>query len=528
MKKIILSLSLYFLSSLSFSQTWNIGQQMCIGGLDFENIFGSFQLSTGNYLLYGTSKSGISGDKTEINYGNEDIWVVVINPNFQIIWQKTLGGNTNDVPSKIIETIDHNLIIVSSSGSDMNSIKTENSYGMSDVWVIKLDLSGNIIWDKTLGGTENDLGTDIIELESGNFLISSLSSSSISGTKSTPNIGLTDNWIIKLNAFGDVLMDQTIGGTDNETVFSINKVNSNKYLISSYSYSNISGNKTENAYGNSDYWLYFIDTNAVVLSDKTIGGLNYETNLATLILPSGEIIITGFSDSPISGLKTEDCFNFSIDCWILKLDSNLNIVNQKTIGGNKLDLPISINLLQNNELIIGILSDSDAGGYKTEPRIGISNKDQWFVKLDSDFNELDDKTIGTTGNEDLSNIIETSNNNFLIFGASNGALNNDKTCVGNGSSDYWVYKLDTNLGLDEIQNSNINTFPNPVKQELTIETEMDIDAIEIQNLEGKVVATFNQMNQLKTINVQNLITGIYLCKIKMITGQIEVIRFVKE
>ncbi|MBI1837312.1 MAG: T9SS type A sorting domain-containing protein [Flavobacteriia bacterium] len=528
MKKIILSLSLYFLSSLSFSQTWNIGQQMCIGGSLEDDIQGSLKLSNGNYLLYGTSKSGISGDKTEPNLGNLDIWTIILNPSLQIIVQKTLGGNMGESLNHVIESSDHFLYLVCNSSSGISSTKTDPNFGNNDIWIIKMDINSNIIWDKTIGGDGSDAGIDIVELQSGNFILSSYTNSGISGNKTTPLIGQSDNWILKLDPNGNILWEKTIGGTDYEFNSSIILNGSNEILVSSYSSSNISGDKTENSYGNEDIWLYKMDTNGVIIQDKTIGGSGYEESPIIQKLANGNLLLVCTSDSPISGLKTENNINSSKDCWILELDPNFNIINQKTIGGNKIDYPKTFNVLSNNELLIGMISDSDAGGYKTEARIGNSNKDQWFVKTDSDFNELEDKTIGTPGIEIIGSLLEITPTSFIVFGSSSGANVNDKTCVGNGSRDYWVYKLDTNLGLDEIQNSNINTFPNPVKQELTIETEMDIAAIEIQNLEGKVVATFNQMNQLKTINVQNLITGIYLCKIKMITGQIEVIRFVKE
>ncbi|MBI1837314.1 MAG: T9SS type A sorting domain-containing protein [Flavobacteriia bacterium] len=515
------------LSSLSFSQTWNIGQQMCIGGSLDENIQGSLKLSNGNFLIYGTSKSGISGDKTEPNLGNTDIWLVELDQNLQVVWQKTLGGYFLDGANKIIESSNNELYILATSASGISATKSENCYGNNDIWVLKMDLNGNILWDKTLGGDLYELAIDILELESGNILISGQSNSNQTGNKTAPLIGFNDIWIIKITPNGTIQYDKTIGGTGDESSGLMTKINQNEILITCSSNSNISGNKTENSYGSSDFWLLKIDTLANVLLDKTIGGTGYEINMKISRLYNGNSLISCTSNSPLSGLKTDDNYGSS-DTWILEIDENFNIIRQKTVGSNKIDAVCFTKQLLNNQIIVGMISDSDVNLYKSEPRIGTSNKDQWFVVLDGNFNKISDKTIGTTGNEDLSNIIETSNNNFLIFGASNGALNNDKTCAGNGSSDYWIYKLDTNLGLDEILTSNINAFPNPVKQELTIETEMAIDAIEIQNLEGKVVATFNQMDQLKTINVQNLITGIYLCKIKMITGQIEVIRFVKE
>ena len=137
----------------SYAQVWNIGTQSCIGGIGVDNIYGSLLLSNGNILLYGTSTSGVSGDKTEAHIGGDDIWLITLDNNQQIVWQKTIGGQLDDLPSKIIETSDHKLLVLSHSRSLIGGLKTAPNYGESDLWLIKMDLSGTIIWDKTYGGS---------------------------------------------------------------------------------------------------------------------------------------------------------------------------------------------------------------------------------------------------------------------------------------------------------------------------------------------------------------------------------------
>ncbi len=527
MKNLFIILFVSITYNYAFSQTWNIGTQTCLGGSLDEDIQGTLKLSNGNFLIYGTSKSGVSGDKTEPNLGNTDIWLVALNQNLQIIWEKSFGGNLLDGANKIIESSNNELYILATSASGISATKSEICFGNNDIWLIKIDLNGNIIWDKTIGGTLYETAVDILELDSGNILISGTSDSDVSGNKTSPLIGNYDEWIIKLNSNGVIIFDKTIGGLGDESDGKLLELNSNEIIICSSSTSNISGNKTENSFGGSDYWLIKIDTNGNILNNKTIGGSSYEmqTNISKLI--NGNFIISCTTDSPSSGLKTENNFG-SYDTWILEINSQFNIIRQKTIGSNNIDGVYFAKQLINNNILIGMCSDSDVNLYKSEPRIGNSNKDQWFVVIDENFNKISDKTIGTPGIEILGNVLETSNNNFIVFGSSSGTNINDKTCVGNGSRDYWIYNLSTNLGLEEIENSSFTLYPNPVKNELSIQTDLQIEQIEIQNLEGKNLVSLVEFDNSKTISLNQLNSGIYLCKLTLIDGKMEVIKFVKE
>lgn len=529
MKNLFLIFFVSIIYNFTFSQTWNIGTQTCIGGSLDDEIKGALKLSNGNILLYGASKSGVSGDKTEPNLGNSDIWIIALDQNLQILWQKNLGGTALDYPSKMIESSDNQLFLLSTSASGISASKTEPSFGLNDLWIVKMDLNGNIIWDKTLGGIYYETPKDIIELESGNILISSASNSDISGNKTAPLIlsGYYDNWIVKLSSNGNIIFDKTIGGNGDDYQSDMVSINTNELILCSSSTSNISLDKTENSYGESDIWLVKIDTNANVIQDKTIGGSSSELETTISKMNNGHFLVKCQSYSNSSGLKTENNFGLE-DSWILEVDQNFNVIRQKTIGSNNSDLINMSFQLENNHIIIGMVSNSDINTYKSEPHIGASYGDLWFVDLDENFNKISDKTIGTPGIEIIGTMIETSPSNFIVAGSSSGSNVNDKTCLGNGGTDYWIYNLSTNLGLEEIENSSFTLYPNPVKNELSIQTDLQIEQIEIQNLEGKNLVSLVELNNSKTISVNHLNSGVYLCKLTLIDGKMEVIKFVKE
>lgn len=532
--KIFLSLLLFNLTFGCFSQNWNIGNQNCIGGSSYDGIVGSLLLSNGNTLVYGSSMSGISGNKTEVNIGGNDIWLVAIDNNLQIIWQKTIGGLLEEYPIKLIETIDHQLLLLSYSNSISGGMKTAPNFGSFDLWLIKMDLTGTILWDKSYGGSLSENSTDLIELESKNLLISGISVSDISGNKTSSSIGGSDIWVLKLDESGDILMDKTIGGSGNEFFSEFTIINGGSLFLCSYSDSDISGNKTENSYGQSDFWICKMDTNGNVSQDKTIGGSGLDVMPILQLLPNGEIFILGTSDSPISGLKTENGYG-SQDCWILKLDENFTIVDQKTIGSNDNDVVKTVTKLSNNKYLIGAQSYSDINIFKSEPNYNEGTRDIWLFTIDESLTFLEDKTIGSISNDGLSEIIEISPFNFVVFGGSNGINTGDKTCSGsntglsNSPNDFWVFNLNTSLGLSENEeNENLKIFPNPVINTFTINSENELFSIEIATLDGKIIQQKIEKGLSFSMNVENIPSGIYLCKILLSSGEMNTVRFVKE
>lgn len=147
------------------------------GNLQWRKTFGGsapdypksiFQLNDGNYIFYGTTKSN-DGDITNF-HGFVDIWVVKINQTGDIIWQKAMGGSGNEYASCIIELTDNNLLL-SGYTSSLDGQVSENN-GDHDIWVVKLNYTGTIIWKKTYGGNSFEEPFDILEIQKSNFYIS--------------------------------------------------------------------------------------------------------------------------------------------------------------------------------------------------------------------------------------------------------------------------------------------------------------------------------------------------------------------
>src|SRR5690606_1534082 len=126
--------------------TW----QKNYGSVSFDAGGSIIQTTDGGYILAGTI-SAASGDVTESKGGN-DVWVAKLNDTGAILWQKTYGGTSSDDGVMIKETTDGGYIFIANTSSTDGDI-TGTNHGGSDVWVVKINATGDITWQKTLGGS---------------------------------------------------------------------------------------------------------------------------------------------------------------------------------------------------------------------------------------------------------------------------------------------------------------------------------------------------------------------------------------
>lgn len=169
--------------------------------------------------------------------------------------QGVIGGKADDLFSCMYLTKDGGLIAGGFSSSNISGEKTEDSRGTSDYWIVKLDSNHKIQWDKTIGGSSGDNLQAVQQTTDGGYILGGLSNSSISGEKTENSRGDKDYWIVKTNSRGKVQWDKTIGGSVQEKVSTILEIKKNDYVVGGYSSSGVSGDKTGGSRGKSDYWL---------------------------------------------------------------------------------------------------------------------------------------------------------------------------------------------------------------------------------------------------------------------------------
>lgn len=173
--------------------TTSVVNQRTFGGSLNEMPSCGLKTADNGYIIGGGSESSISGDKTEPNRGlYNDYWIIRLNPDLSIKWQKTIGGNSNDFLQHLIGCKDGGFICVGSSVSPISGEKAIAGYGDNDYWVIKIDSSGNILWQNVYGGTGADQPSSIIRLTNGKYIIGGTSDSDSSGVKTENSRGVND------------------------------------------------------------------------------------------------------------------------------------------------------------------------------------------------------------------------------------------------------------------------------------------------------------------------------------------------
>lgn len=427
-------------TAFSFGQAPDIEWQTLIGGSSHD-LFRKLVLTNDNgFLLAGQSSSNISGDKTENSFNGPDYWVVKLDGNRNVQWQKTLGSYSfsdfdgQEYLNSAIQTSDSGYLIGGWSSGSMSGNKTEVSRGLFDYWIVKLDQNGSIDWQKAYGGTGADLLYIFSQAADGGYILAGTSDSSISGEKSENSRGMTDGWIIKTDGSGNIEWQKTIGGSAGDFITAVVQTPDGGFLIGGYSNSPISGEKAEPSFGGTDYWILRLNNVGDIIWQRTIGGSGFDRLYSIIETADNGYLIGGESDSPASGLKTENSRGGN-DFWILKLDSGGAIEWQKTYGGSGNDGVGSYSLAASLDgyIIVGG-SDSNISGDKTEDSRG--GDDAWIVRLTQTGEILWQKTIGGSLNDGDNNVLPTIDGGFLLGGGTYSSNSGDITETGNGSSDY--------------------------------------------------------------------------------------------
>jgi hypothetical protein len=514
------------ISFKAFGQAPGIEWQNTIGGSNGEAIRSIQQTLDGGYILGGDSRSNISGDKTENSMGGDDYWVVKLDSLGNIQWQNTIGGIDDDLLYSIQQTLDGGYILGGTSQSYISGDKTETNLGIEDYWVVKLDTAGNIEWQNTIGGNNDEALFSIEQTSDGGYILGGTSNSPVSGDKTENSMGSYDYWIVKLDSSGNIQWQNTIGGWDVDNLYTIRQTNDGGYIAAGESRSIISGDKTENNMGDYDYWILKLDNMGSIIWQNTIGGNMRDWTASIQETFDGGYIVAGNSISNISGDKTENCFG-SYDYWIVKLNSVGNIMWQNTIGGNSFEVTWSIKQTPDAGFILGGFSDSNISGDKTENSLG--SYDCWVLKLDPLGNIIWQNTIGGNDADGLISIQQTLDGGYILGAYSQSNISGDKTENCLGDNDYWVIKLfpDSTTGISGISFStnNLNIFPNPANTTLKFILNKK-ENISVTNLLREILIDKNYSfnpNRVVEIDISKLSAGIYFIK----AGN-EVRKFVKE
>ncbi len=345
-------------------------------------------------------------------------------------WQHSFGGTVEDQAKDIRQTTDGGYIVAGSTSSTNGDVIY--NHGGADYWVMKLNVGGAIAWLRTYGGSGNDLASAIQQTPDGGYIVAGSTTSQDGDV--TGFHGDTDAWIARLNAFGDLLWQVALGGSDADGASSIAMTDDGGHIVAGSSYSDdggVPGNQ-----GSADYWVVKLDAAGATVWQRTLGGSGYDS--ATDIKPTldGGYILTGSSTSTDGDV---DNSHGSGDEWVVKLDSSGNMEWQQSLGGSGDDVGYAIQQTADGSYITAgytFSNDGDVNGYH-------GNGDVWVAKLSINGALEWQQCLGGSDYEMARSIDQTVDGGYIVFGQTQSIDGQVSGNHGGQLGDYWALRLDS-------------------------------------------------------------------------------------
>lgn len=321
---------------------------------------------------------------------DSEIWLIKIDVNGNMEWNKTYGTSGYETARDLILTDDGYIILGET---------TSFGAGENDVWLIKIDSLGNMQWNKTYGGIGSDRGWKIIETSDNGY--------SIAGFTNSFGVGGNDYWLFKIDSNGIVQLNLTFGGTEDDRCRDIIPTTDAGFLLTGWSNSF--------SQGDIDYWIVKTDSNGEHEWNQTFGGSETERGLATICTDDGGYLTMG---------NTGSFGNGGTDYYLVKSDNFGNLIWNQTYGGAEAETPTSI------------IKTID-GGYAVAGRtysFGAGESDIWLLKIDSSGMMLFNQTYGGEMSDTSQTLIQTPDGGYVIAGST--------VSFGLGENDFWLIKTD--------------------------------------------------------------------------------------
>ncbi|MBA3285121.1 MAG: T9SS type A sorting domain-containing protein, partial [Nitrosopumilus sp.] len=294
------------------------------------------QLNNEEYIVCGNSTSGIDGDKTQVNFGARDFWLVKMDSIGNKVWDFVYGGTLTELAGNGLNSLlslpDGNFIFGGTTNSPLSGNISDTSKGGFDVWILNIDSFGNIIWDKRFGGSSADKVKHISQTRDKGYIICSETNSPQSGDVSdTSRGGISDFWILKIDSVGNKLWDKRYGGNQLDIPMKIVEDFDGGYWVGGITNSDLGAEISEPPIGDFDYWIIKIDSIGNKIWDKRFGGPSGNFLTDFILLPDSSIMLFGSADSGTSSIKTDPGKGAS-DYWLVHFYYGPNPVGIKDVN----------------------------------------------------------------------------------------------------------------------------------------------------------------------------------------------------
>ena len=491
----LLVFTFIFLSSFVVAQ--EIAWQQTLGGAREEHLYDAISTYDYGVLLAGSSVSEASGNKKDGSQGDLDYWLWKMTEDGKLEWQKNYGGAGNDYLYSVAYTKDCGYILGGSSDSPRSDAKATDSFGKRDFWIVKLNPLGEMEWQHTYGGSEDDQLTAIRQTDDGGFWVAGTTSSDTSGNKKSVAIGNEDLWVLRLDTHGNVLWERTIGGLRKDACKAMTLSDQGLWVLA---HSN-----AQTTHGQARVLL--LDDTGTTQHDFFFGDVPTEP-AGIALTKAGHLVITGH----VGSFENEET-----DYWALAFDTEGRILQETTLDLGKQDRATNMAALPDGQLV---LSGFSIGKETVQ-------EDYTLVSFSPTAKLHWNKQFTANKDDRLKQVVATQDKGLLLAGTSNSIKAYDKTVATQGHLDYWLLKTgnikryageDGFTSEDEVLEEDkrqIAAFPIPAKRFVTVVVPFDFAnaRLTVHDLGGRLLHQQDMSSRTEILDMKHWPQGIFLLQV---------------
>ena len=418
----------------------------------------------------------ITGSTSSYGLGNTDMYLLKLDSMGQIKFQSTFGNVKNDIGKSVIQLMDSSYVMIGYT----NSI----GFGGYDIFLVKANKNGGLVWQKTIGGMSWDFAHSIQQTLDGGFIIA--------GSTYDSKYGNSDGYVVKTDATGNVIWNKIFGGANDDEFKSVIQTADGGYALA--------GNT--NSYGdlNGDAWVFKLLANGDSAWSIKYGGIKEDFGNKVYQLQNSEIVVVGGTKSVSSNGATETI--------ILKYDAALGTLTYSYADLSTIDEYYNSFAEGLNGLLVGC-------GKTKDPFFGFQGLVDMYTSTFGYF-KFFPFTFGN--NDELFSIYKTKDKGFVCVGTTQG-----------GSAvlqDVLILKMDslgnygnniTSIQDHDLNNIGLTIFPNPASNTLNLKldnvSKLSQPNFKVLNIEGNTMMMDMITNNKTEIQIQNLASGLYFLQL---------------
>jgi hypothetical protein len=496
------------------AQEFNIEFQHCYGGSNWDGPKTVLPNDSGFYLFGNTSSN--DGDVFS-HYGKTDFWFLRADSNGNIVWEITYGGSGEDYPSNMLPTPDGGFMMFGETYSNDGDVGCNHSNN-GDWWLVKTDSLGNILWSRCYGGTHKETASQMIYANDGGYVLTG-KTGSVDGDISHNN-GQYDVWVVKVDWEGEMVWERTFGGSRSDWANGIGLTSDGGYVVGAGTGSSNGDVNCSDSLPSewSSAWVIKLNTEGQIEWQKCYGGTASDVVVDIMQTSEGGYIFLGQISSNDGDI---DCFHgtpgesSTQDMWVVKLDETGEIEWNRCLGGSNFDVPRFIRPMDDGGYLIGGNTTSRDGDVNCNQSLPGTHT-VILYKLTAQGEIEWRKCLGSQVDNSLFSIHIYTDYHFLL-GATTRTNGIDVDCDLKGETDIWIVEIqDTTVGMKEIHQGKLMIFPNPAATEAWLQLPANNPLadmqIELYSPTGRLLYKAQPVSNFHKIETAQLPVGLYVVR----------------